>query len=419
MSSNDEEGPNSDGGNEDEESSGESLAQDNDDDDDDEEEDYDDDSDNEIDQSNPLRRERDLDQGIRTMSETNPRAEIEKGNCVREQLRLWENLLEMRIKMQKCLVNSNKMPQYDAYKTYEADGDFKKQSKVVRNKLGKVLSSLLQLQSNLLDNFPETKDLLKHKGKASDENDADSSLDDEGMDEEIPSESDIEMNEDEEVDGEKDSDQNNSSNGPPKKKMKLMEFEKMIAKNHKSYVDYRNSVIQKWNDKTRIAAGIISKGINQPAVKQIEFALANKDKLIRKTQLKRSEYEIMGKESKSVDENDGRRVQEYDEEIYDDDDFYHQLLRELIEYKSADVTDPIQLSKQWIQLQNMRSKMKRKIDTRATKGRRIRYNVHQKLVNFMAPITINDTWTDHAKNELFSSLFGKIKSSNKETTAAT
>lgn len=52
--------------------------------------------------------------------------------------------------------------------------------------------------------------------------------------------------------------------------------------------------------------------------------------------------------------------------------------------------------------------MKRKIDTRATKGRKIRYTIHSKLVNFMAPYT-QETWTDEAKNELYSSLFGQIK----------
>lgn len=167
-------------------------------------------------------------------------------------------------------------------------------------------------------------------------------------------------------------------------------------------------MIQKWNEKTRIISQNANKNAVLTTLKQIEFALSDKPKLRKRTQLKRSEYKIIGKPSVEEDQ-DGRRVQEYDVEIYDDDDFYHQLLRDLIEHKSADVTDPIQLSKQWIQLQNMRSKLKRKIDTRATKGRRIRYNVHNKLVNFMAPITVYDTWTDLAKNELYNSLFGKIK----------
>jgi protein AATF/BFR2 len=34
-----------------------------------------------------------------------------------------------------------------------------------------------------------------------------------------------------------------------------------------------------------------------------------------------------------------------DMEIFDDDDFYHQLLRELIEKKTSDVSDPVALSR--------------------------------------------------------------------------
>lgn len=50
--------------------------------------------------------------------------------------------------------------------------------------------------------------------------------------------------------------------------------------------------------------------------------------------------------------------------------------------------------------------MKRKIDTRRTKGRKIDFKVHPKLVNFMAP-DVSDRWEESAINELFSSIFGK------------
>lgn len=50
--------------------------------------------------------------------------------------------------------------------------------------------------------------------------------------------------------------------------------------------------------------------------------------------------------------------------------------------------------------------MKRKIDTRATKGRKIRYTVIPKLVNFMAPCD-KGIWSEEAKDELFSSLFAR------------
>lgn len=50
--------------------------------------------------------------------------------------------------------------------------------------------------------------------------------------------------------------------------------------------------------------------------------------------------------------------------------------------------------------------MKRKVDTRSTKGRKLRYTVHTKLMNFMAS---NDQspWSEEAKQDLYNSLFGK------------
>lgn len=64
------------------------------------------------------------------------------------------------------------------------------------------------------------------------------------------------------------------------------------------------------------------------------------------------------------------------------------------------------LFRQWLQLQKLRSKMKRKIDTRSTKGRKLRYTVHTKLINFMAP---NDqlSWSEEVKRDIYNSLFGK------------
>lgn len=38
-------------------------------------------------------------------------------------------------------------------------------------------------------------------------------------------------------------------------------------------------------------------------------------------------------------------LKDYDVEVFDDDDFYHQMLRELIEKKTSDVNDPIALSR--------------------------------------------------------------------------
>ncbi|XP_053989505.1 protein AATF [Hylaeus volcanicus] len=365
-----------------------------------------------IEDNNPENKNFNTDQraGFQTISHTNLKADIDKGNCVRSQLKLWESLLEMRIKLQKCLITSNKMPQHDAHEILK-DVDYTKKVEETKSNLKLLLNNLLQLQNLFLRQYPETKNLSAQSKKRKAEESIDKEEINEDEDEEIPSDTEDEDEKETSVSREN---ADEISKNVFIKKLRLDNYEKILNENHKLYTEYRNSVIQKWNEKTRIASGKLDKAMNQTTLKQIEFALSDKEKLRKRTQLKRSEYKIIGKMDAAENENDGRRIQEYDSEIYDDDDFYHQLLRDLIEYRSADITDPIQLSKQWIQLQNMRSKMKRKIDTRATKGRRIRYNVHNKLVNFMAPITINDTWTDHAKDELYNSLFGKIKSTSVE-----
>lgn len=83
-------------------------------------------------------------------------------------------------------------------------------------------------------------------------------------------------------------------------------------------------------------------------------------------------------------------------EIFDDDDFYHHLLREVIERKTQDISDPLEVSRHWIEIQKLRTKIKRKIDTKASKGRRIRYDVIPKLVSFMTPHD-GSTFSDQAK----------------------
>jgi protein AATF/BFR2 len=118
---------------------------------------------------------------------------------------------------------------------------------------------------------------------------------------------------------------------------------------------------------------------------------------------------VIGKTEKGDDDGEEGEEEEHDPEVFDDDDFYHQLLRELIDRKSADVTDPIALGRHWLQIQRARAKADKKgkaVDTKASKGRKVRYDVHAKLVNFMAPIYGDGAWKDEARDELFSSLFG-------------
>ena len=70
-----------------------------------------------------------------------------------------------------------------------------------------------------------------------------------------------------------------------------------------------------------------------------EQVLEDKERLRRRTQLRRSVYHILGEgeeediegaEGNSTQESSGRdsHLRNYNEDIFDDDDFYHQVSRE-------------------------------------------------------------------------------------------
>uniref|UniRef100_S4R581 Apoptosis-antagonizing transcription factor C-terminal domain-containing protein n=1 Tax=Petromyzon marinus TaxID=7757 RepID=S4R581_PETMA len=154
---------------------------------------------------------------------------------------------------------------------------------------------------------------------------------------------------------------------------------------------------------------------------QIEHVLQERERLLLRTQTKRSAFTILGKtpneETSSMGTDESHpavtpravsQLKDIDPEVFDDGDFYHQLLRELIECKTAatDSNDQLAWGRQWLEIQKLRSKVKKKVDTKASKGRKIRYNVHSKLLSFMAPVD-NSCISDEARTELFRSLFGK------------
>ena len=73
--------------------------------------------------------------------------------------------------------------------------------------------------------------------------------------------------------------------------------------------------------------------MDKSVVGQIRHILLDKQRLVRRTQLRRSHYKVLGKydtekhkEEEHKDEaNDKNKSKDYSEEIFDDDDFYHQV----------------------------------------------------------------------------------------------
>jgi len=329
--------------------------------------------------------------------------EYHKGLAIKSQMVVWDRLLEYRIQLQKVLQNINKFPQHDSWSTHVEKLKVDQESTVTGNTNNKISATIKSCQSsltNLLDLLLSTKTKL------------------------------IENNPEMKRAYSADDDDDFSIDHIPSKKRKITDYESLLNAQHEKYINYRNDTIERWNDRTRIAMGSSNSTKGKQAssfgslelstLKQIQHILSDTPRLVRRTQYKRTSYKVLGKvldknerdsdedSSDSEDENqsqDKKSHEEYDSEIFDDDDFYHNLLRELIERKSG--SDERQQDN-WLQIQKLRAKSnRRKVDTRASKGRKIRYDIHAKLVNFMAPVVnkMPGQISEEAKNELFNSLF--------------
>ncbi|VDN39004.1 unnamed protein product [Gongylonema pulchrum] len=153
---------------------------------------------------------------------------------------------------------------------------------------------------------------------------------------------------------------------------------KAFAKRHEQFSAFRLSTLSKWDERTTLIGVNAVKnkkndfsGFESVVLKQIEQIMSDKHRLLRRTQMKRCDVDRMGATEDST----------YDAEIFDDNDFYQLLVKELIERKSAGIVDPVEMSRQWLEVQNLRQKRfkKKKIDRKASKGRKIRYVVIPQL----------------------------------------
>lgn len=162
----------------------------------------------------------------------------------------------------------------------------------------------------------------------------------------------------------------------------------------------RNSTLTKWYSKTQdVSAQVKSRrtltgGEQKSTIMDvIQEHLSNSDRLLKRARTPRSCAPLQL----------AKRI-EIDELIYDDADFYGLLLKELLEQKSQASISATTID---VSFQMRRdAKTKKNVDTKASKGRKLRYTVHEKLQNFMATED-RATWSERQTDDLFGSLFGQ------------
>ena len=143
----------------------------------------------------------------------------------------------------------------------------------------------------------------------------------------------------------------------------------------------RRTILNKWSSKTRAASGLT----------------APRSQLDNSTRVQESITSVL--DAQIVSENQKL----VGEEAYDDTDFYQSLLRDLISSRAS--LSQFQNTVSDIPLPSAPKQHRKGVDTKASKGRKVRYTVHEKLQNFTAEED-RGTWTESAKVEFFASLFG-------------
>ncbi|KAA8899507.1 apoptosis-antagonizing transcription factor [Sphaerosporella brunnea] len=171
-----------------------------------------------------------------------------------------------------------------------------------------------------------------------------------------------------------------------------------MAKLEAEVTPWREGVLEKWSSKTQtVTTASIGKKLNNTAPRSVtasirESLATDRERLIGRTRVPRSCAPLQA--AKEV---------EHDPEIFDDTDLYQQLLRALVDQRMVESSAGGAV--RWTNAMRD-AKKKKKVDTKASKGRKLRYNVHEKLQNFMAPLD-NNAWHDSQISELFSSLLGQ------------
>jgi protein AATF/BFR2 len=279
------------------------------------------------------------------------KSDIEKGKAIKEQRSTFDALLNVRVKLQKALISTNSL----ALSTDDADVD--------------AIRAAEEAAVKLLDNIDNLRSTLQ-----------------------------------------------SSKTGEKRKRSKIQDKSvhdiwseltaaEAVAKRQ------RNSTLDSWATKTRAANNIVQKRNLEAASGQQSLSdvlsgyMMDMPRLVAKTELPRSCAPLQAtRNSKPSEETERPSLP-----IYDDADFYGLLLQNLISQRSSEsdsiaalnvsfATQPWQAARE--------AKTKKAVDTKASKGRRLRYTVHENLQDTM-PRDDRTTWTERQCDELFASILGR------------
>ncbi|KAG5934173.1 rRNA-processing protein bfr2 [Claviceps sorghi] len=284
------------------------------------------------------------------LSALSNRPDVEKGIAIQKQRKIYDGLLNLRIRLQKALVAANSFPAVESASDGESEPYEAAEEAAMK---------LLNTISSLREKFATQANAGTKRKR------------------------DLEIS------------------------MSNADIWKQLQEEDAGAAGFREERLEKWSKKVQ--------SVNMTQVKRLgsqntslisalqEQLMVPDNRLVKRTRVPRS----------CAPAQLSQKVTE-DEYIYDDADFYQVLLKELVDQRtvegggaqaSAVPTVMVTATKE--------AKLRKQVDRKASKGRKMRFTVHEKLQNFMAPED-RRSWEQGAIDRFFGTLFGRKMELNED-----
>lgn len=278
------------------------------------------------------------------MAALSTRPDVDKGLAIRQQRKAYDGLLNIRIRLQKALIAANTFETLDASPEPESEPYEAAEEAAIK---------LLNTISSLKDNFGPS-----HAGE--------------------------------------------------KRKRELnvsmttsQIWEQMQAEEERA-IKSREDRLEKWSRKVQSVNVTAPKGLesrNKTLISALKDQLIDpENRLAKRSRTPRSCAPAQA--AKGISE---------DSDIYDDADFYQLLLKELVDQRTVEGSSGAGAGEAvpTVVLTAAKDVKNRKnVDRKASKGRKMRFTVHEKMQNFMAPED-RRAWEQGAIDRFFGTLFGR------------
>ncbi|KAJ4254360.1 rRNA-processing protein bfr2 [Fusarium torreyae] len=276
------------------------------------------------------------------MAALSTRPDVDKGLAIRQQRKAYDGLLNIRIRLQKALIAANTFDALDTSPEPESEPYEAAEEAAIK---------LLNTISSLKDNFGPSRAGDKRKRELG-----------------------VSMTTD--------------------------EIWQQMQEEEERSLKSREDRLEKWSRKVQSVNVTAPKGLesrSKTLINALKEQLIDPDnRLAKRSRVPRSCAPAQA--AKGVTE---------DSDIYDDADFYQVLLKELVDQRTVEGSSGATAGVPTVVMTAAKDvKSRKNVDRKASKGRKMRFTVHEKLQNFMAPED-RRVWEQGAIDRFFGTLFGR------------